>query len=328
MITPLISIITPIYNNEKYLCTFIESILSQTYSNWELILVDDGSADRSGNICDEYCHKDKRIKSIHHASNGGICKARNTGILQSEGEWIMILDADDSLFPDGVASLVECISDDIDLVSAAYRRYVNGVLRKELRASLSEVLSVRDYTEKIGIIPQSRNLDRYVWNKLFKASIIRDNSVLFQEDLTLFEDVCFVYQYLEHCHHCIYCTSIPVYSYFRRTDGTAMSSRNHYNERTFSWLLAYTRIVSIINRMDVPQDVRNRVKDEVFDIYRYIIGLIEKEHIGKDEKKRVSSLLESCFGRHTIIVSNLRYCIGLTIGKGKAIIHKLVHSVR
>lgn len=327
MENPLVSIVAPVYNNERFIRRFIESVLSQTYTYWELILVDDGSTDRSGSICDEYSLKDKRINVIHQISNGGISKARNTGIIHCQGEWLMISDADDTLFPEGISSLVACISDDIDLVSAAYRRHINGILQKEVKASVSEKLSIRDYTGKIGIIPQSRNLDRYVWNKLFKSSIIKENSVFFHEDLRLFEDVIFVYQYLEFCHQSVCCTATPFYSYFRRTDGTAMSSRNHFNDRTLSWLLAYTRILPIVMRMDVSKVAKIRLKDEAFGIYHHIIHLIRKEKKGIEEENKARALLDTCFPFHERCFYNCRYSIKRVVDKGTSLLEKFVrHS--
>lgn len=90
----LISIIVPVYNVEKYLCECIDSILSQTYEKFELILVDDGSPDNSGKICDEYAEKDKRIKVIHK-ENGGVSSARNMGLDNANGEYITFVDSDD-----------------------------------------------------------------------------------------------------------------------------------------------------------------------------------------------------------------------------------------
>ena len=328
MAFPLVSIIAPVFNNEKDLRAFIESVLSQTYTNWELILVDDGSTDSSGSICDEYNQRDSRINVIHHPSNGGISRARNTGILHSNGEWLFVSDADDTLFQDSISSMVECISDDIDLISAAYLRYIDGVLQQERKASVTSKVSIQGYVELIGVFPQSRNLERYVWNKLFRASIIKDNAVFFYEDLKLFEDVCFVYQYLEYCKDSVYCIAVPVYSYFRRSGGTAMSSRNHYNDRTLSWLLAYTRILAIIGRMDVPKIASVRLKDEVFGIYHYIIKLIRKEKKGVKEENKVRTLLGTCFLIPERCVYDCRYYIKRSVLIGKSFIHKFVRLFR
>ena len=94
MNTPFISIVVPVYNVERYLPRCIESILRQTYTNFELILVDDGTPDRSGIICDRYAERDSRIRVIHK-ENGGVSTARNTGIDAAKGEWITFVDSDD-----------------------------------------------------------------------------------------------------------------------------------------------------------------------------------------------------------------------------------------
>ena len=96
MKNPEISIIIPVYNAEKYLGRCIESVLSQTYRDFELILVDDGSSDSSGQICDAYANKDARIHVIHK-ENGGVSSARNRGIKEALGEYIMFIDSDDSI---------------------------------------------------------------------------------------------------------------------------------------------------------------------------------------------------------------------------------------
>ena len=95
----LISVVVPIYNVEDVLCFCIDSILNQTYSNFELLLVDDGSTDKSGDICDQYARKDTRIR-VFHKENGGVSSARNLGIDNAIGECICFVDSDDYLEPD------------------------------------------------------------------------------------------------------------------------------------------------------------------------------------------------------------------------------------
>ena len=90
----MISIIVPIYNREKYLSECIDSILVQSYSDFEVLLIDDGSTDRSGEICDEYAQKDARIR-VFHKENGGVSSARNVGLDNATGEWIAFVDSDD-----------------------------------------------------------------------------------------------------------------------------------------------------------------------------------------------------------------------------------------
>lgn len=102
---PLVSIIVPCYKVEQYLPNCIESILSQSYTNWELILVDDGSPDNCGNICDDYAVKDNRIKVVHK-QNGGLSSARNAGMKVMNGEYVTFLDSDDFLHKDALHILV------------------------------------------------------------------------------------------------------------------------------------------------------------------------------------------------------------------------------
>jgi len=104
--TPLVTIIIPVYKVEQYLRTCIESVMAQTYSNWETILVDDGSPDKCGEICDEYAKKDQRIKVVHK-ENGGLSSARNAGLdLPPKGDFITFLDSDDFWHPDYLSILV------------------------------------------------------------------------------------------------------------------------------------------------------------------------------------------------------------------------------
>ena len=103
---PIVSIIVPVYNVEKYINRCIDSILAQTFTDWECILVVDGSPDKSGEICDEYSARDSRIRVIHKP-NGGVSSARNVGINLATGEWITFVDSDDFIDADSLFSMVE-----------------------------------------------------------------------------------------------------------------------------------------------------------------------------------------------------------------------------
>ena len=117
----LISIIVPCYNVERELSRCIDSILAQTYNNFELLLVEDGSPDQSGKICDEYAMKDSRIR-VFHKPNGGVSSARNMGLDNAKGEWVCLIDGDDSIPQDALATYVQHISSDVDLVMAGFEK--------------------------------------------------------------------------------------------------------------------------------------------------------------------------------------------------------------
>lgn len=140
--TPLISIIVPVYNAEKYLDECIISVLAQTYQNIECILVDDGSTDSSGSICDKYAVIDKRVFVVHKI-NGGVISARKEGVLYANGAWIYFMDADDTIYPDTIKSMSMYMDDSIDIImfeennNKIYTKeeYVSGLLTQTIRWS-------------------------------------------------------------------------------------------------------------------------------------------------------------------------------------------------
>lgn len=141
-IEPLVSIIVPIYNAEKYLDECINSILQQTYLNIECILVDDGSTDSSGSICDKYAEIDQRVKIIHKI-NGGVISARKQGVKNAIGMWVYFIDADDTICSDTIKCMLMNANDDVDIVmfeenenEIIHREdYLSGLLKRSIRWS-------------------------------------------------------------------------------------------------------------------------------------------------------------------------------------------------
>ena len=118
---PKISIIVPVYNCKKYLRQCLDSILSQTFKDWECLLIDDGSTDESGSICDEYARRDNRF-AAYHKENGGLTSARNYGLERSVGEWIMHVDGDDWIEVDSIERLLQTAKDTAsDMVFGDFR---------------------------------------------------------------------------------------------------------------------------------------------------------------------------------------------------------------
>ena len=125
---PLISIIIPIYNVEKYIHETLGCIINQTFNNWECILVDDGSSDNSPAICDEYAKKDKRIRVIHKP-NGGLVSARNAGYDVATGDWMMYVDGDDWLDADCCQIMLDAIAEnpDVDILNISFIRNIGEI---------------------------------------------------------------------------------------------------------------------------------------------------------------------------------------------------------
>lgn len=205
---PLISIIVPIYNVEKYLYECICSVLKQTYNNFELILVNDGSADSSGEICDKFAKKDNRITVIHK-ENAGVSSARNAGLEKALGKWIAFLDPDDWIEENTLEFAVKTADKNkVDILGWNY--YINSN-EKQIKAKeicphtlIREGIAIRwfildtmypEYDESSNKI--SLTGTRNVWGKLFHRNIIFDNSIRFSTNLQIGEDAFFCMQCFE-----------------------------------------------------------------------------------------------------------------------------------
>lgn len=212
----LVSIIIPIYNCEEYISRSIESIVNQSYSTWELILIDDGSKDNSYNICKEYAEVDKRIK-VFKQENQGAGPARNKGLDYSTGEYIMFVDSDDFFEENAIKTLIcEQEKIDADLVIGNY-----NFLKVKSNSKIFKY-GAKDIKEEI-IIDESKVKEKYIelfklrlitapWGKLFKAKIIKENNIRF-ESLRRNQDIVFNVMYYGYIKSLIICPEI-VYNYY------------------------------------------------------------------------------------------------------------------
>lgn len=189
---PEISVIVPVYNSGKYLKRCIESILAQSFKDFELILVDDGSTDSSSEICDEYQSKYNRIK-VYHQKNQGVSSARNRGIKNANGNWITFIDSDDYVNERLLDTLFESQKKYCCEFVLTGQKKING--RDCQKREYPDLFLKR---EDFGVI-FDKNLMRFQkapWAKLFKTDILKSNSILFDEKIHAGEDALFVYTYL------------------------------------------------------------------------------------------------------------------------------------
>lgn len=225
---PLISIIVPIYGIERYLGICIESILKQTYTNLEIILVDDGSPDRCPEICDLYALKDSRIKVIHK-SNGGLVSARKAGLVESTGTFVGYVDGDDWIEPDFYESLYSAMNtNNADLVIAGHRRDLfetsTPILNNlplglydgnKLEVLYSNMLSF-DTFYRLGVTT-------YVWNKLFRRPQIKLYQFQVDDRITIGEDAAVVYPLMLSCERIVIIDNCG-YHYRQREDSMLKKS--------------------------------------------------------------------------------------------------------
>lgn len=186
----LISVIIPVYNVEEYLEKCILSVISQTYENLEIILINDGSTDKSGEICDKYAKQYQNI-TVYHKSNGGLSSARNYGILHSSGEYIGFVDSDDFICATMFESLYKlCLEYDSDISICDFSRSSDINERKVSEEFNVNVYETKDIFNRI----LSDEISSHVWNKLFKRYLF--NNIQFPvgktyEDLYIFHELAF-----------------------------------------------------------------------------------------------------------------------------------------
>lgn len=192
----LVSIILPIYNAERYLKRCLDSLINQTYPFIEIILIDDGCSDGSGQICDDYCESDNRIRVLHN-SNGGVTKARKSGVDVASGHYILFVDADDYLDPTCVETLLINSEDrTIDIIVCSHYIIQNGSSQQRTVLSVGrfEKTQINEILSKNLLFDtrlSTAGIPLYLWGKLLKTDLVKDcidrgNGFWYGEDLIAF----------------------------------------------------------------------------------------------------------------------------------------------
>lgn len=181
---PFFSVVIPVYNAEKYINRCVESILQQSYENFEVVLVDDGSADRSMEICEELGQKDTRV-SLFHQKNQGVSAARNKGISMAEGKYLVFVDADDYIRVDTLMLLYESCNDcKADVCFFGYQ----GVVGSEVKQVVLPPKFCGEKSPDLLLELIKKNAFGLAWNKAIKRDLIMENRLLFDETMRVFED--------------------------------------------------------------------------------------------------------------------------------------------
>lgn len=228
-----ISIIIPIYNSEKYLRQCLNSVQSQTFADFEVLLINDGSNDNSGKICDEYAANDARLK-VFHKENGGVSSARNLGIDEATGDWICFVDSDDTILKDYLGKLLqesESENGDVDLVIQGFLK-IKGIHKKKVDLG-NAVIESNNY-EKLFNEKKIQNFG-FPFSKLFNRQILIKNHIRFPENYSIAEDLGFLLRYLKFCKK-IKFQSAHNYQYFQNENSLSNRLRepviyhNRYND--------------------------------------------------------------------------------------------------
>lgn len=295
---PRISVIVPVYNAEKYLRVCIESILNQTFEDFELILIDDGSSDASKDICYEYMKLDNRINLIEQL-NQGVSVARNIGIKKSSGEYIMFCDADDWLEKDALKNLYDKINlnKDTDIVfSGTYKdtylenkKVMNGIegISEELFIDIKDVKYYLEYIYKsvLGVFQSP-------WAKLYSSKLIKSNNLYFNQYMICYEDFDFNLRYLCCCKNILFTTYIS-YHYRTIINNVGISKRKK-NDLVYEISTVHSSMKQFLKNIEANINLINFIDSNFVDMYNLVLKKIIIEQNNMDISER-NSILKHLF---------------------------------
>lgn len=218
-----VSVIVPVYNGEKYIDTCMKCLLAQTYSKIEIILVNDGSKDNSGRICDRYAKENPNVKVVHK-SNGGLSSARNAGIEASTGEFLYFYDVDDEITPELVKDNVELAQKhNADVVLFCFWYYVED--RKELIPNQMKetfIGNAQDFFDHALTEVIQKEIFNAPWNKMVRRSVMEENRIRFNTDYPIYEDVIFASEIFPKVQK-IVVNKEMYYKYYVRSSGSLIT---------------------------------------------------------------------------------------------------------
>lgn len=299
----LFSVIVPVYNKEKYLSKSIESLVDQTYRNLEIILIDDGSTDCSGQVCDKYASADKRIKVLHQ-ENAGTSKARNEGIKAAKGDYISFLDADDYWEKDAYELFAKVIEQyEPDMLDCRLKYIYNGqAMPPQGHCHPKECLIGKEYIVK-EVIPALTNLPAeadkfildYTCNKIFRRSIIQENRICFDEQRRKWEDRPFVVQYISHCRT-MYSLSAVCYNYV----GVPGSLASSFDTEIFRSVVKNYKLYDLLFGNTYNYHSPTVYKIWFDKIHNVALDLIKNHYVGHE--KKIREMFLECFSDETVLL--------------------------
>ena len=268
---PRFSIIVPLYNAERNLLDCMNSIKAQTYSDFEVIVVDDGSTDDTLHVLDNYRGKDDRFH-IYHQEHRGVSSARNLGLQYVKGNYICFVDADDQIASTYLADLYQAMGE-ADSSMCGFKK--------------TDLLSHEDCV----IVPQNKiesleeNLlgvyeagptdwQRYLWNRMFKWTIIQQNKLRFREDIFYKEDGLFVVQYLCASNGYVGCVDKVLYYYFRNTTGAMSKTWHTFDKKIITNLMAHKLMIDELRRNDISEIVLSKARSQAKAACNWILQMM------------------------------------------------------
>lgn len=305
---PLVTLIIPAYNTEKYIGKCIESILKQSYQELEIIILDDGSQDETNKICQKYTKMDSRIILISK-KNTGVSDTRNVGIHNANGKYIIFVDSDDYVASNYVEVLVgEVENENVQMACAEYfcvKGETESVHESKLLKDEKKIISGID---AINMLHEKNAFQGYLWNKIFLKNVIINENILFDSKIKIWEDMLFCLKYLTKIEKVAYINK-PVYYYVQR-ENSAINDDNVWNENTQS--IALEEMWKIV--VSIEGKFHNYIRDYYANDLAGILGKprYQDKKIIEDILKKIDELKADLSLKHKVKIKLFK-CNGLLI---------------
>lgn len=264
-----LSVIITAYNVESYIEECVKSVCNQTYRNLEIIIVDDGSTDQSGTICENFAKEDERITVIHRP-NGGVSLARNIGLAASSGEYIAFVDGDDYLDTSMYESLVSCIEQYSSQMAVCSFYFTYGAKKKKYKKCMQDGEYVpTEYLQAWMKTP----FDYYysvVWNKIFRLDVMKENKLWFDETLIVMEDLKLTLELLSHITSIAVCAK-ALYCYRKNNPQAVTRQANSYEQNYKNRIVGSTCLSKCLKAYGIYEDNRKAMED-------YIVRYLASQH--------------------------------------------------
>lgn len=305
-----ISVIVPVYCAEKHLDRCIRSILSQTESDIELWLIDDGSPDQCGNICDAFAKMDSRVHVLHK-KNAGVSAARNDGVRHASGKYIAFVDADDYIEPNMLSSLLSLAEQTMADITICGYYIEKGHMQKPVKLCCDDGDYNKTDVEQLLFKFFSRDCTGLasMWNKLYLRSFLNCQNIQVDENLQRAEDFWFNFEAIEHSTH-ISVISTPLYHYTQNEE----SVMHCFRETQFEdWTRNRKRLLSVANESGIPLQL-----SDFYYNYVYNSVLFLREVLCRSDRKKLYEIMEDSFLKQAIKqtsglplhVKVISFCIG------------------
>lgn len=272
MTNPTISMIVPVYNAENYLDDCLNSIRSQTFTDFEVLLIDDGSDDHSLSFLKKFQAEDPRFKILHQ-DNRGTSSARNAGLDNAVGEFVCFVDADDQIASTYLEDLYLAMRDQVDSTMGGFRR-IDLLSHEECEVVPQKKIETLEENLFGFYDANHQDWQRYMVNRMFKRSIIQANNLRFKEDICYKEDGLFLVQYLCASNGMVGCVNKVLYFYFRNATGAMSKTWHAFDQKIISNLEAHRLIIEEIRRKNVSEIVVSKALSQAKASCNWIIQMM------------------------------------------------------